>query len=287
MKTNIALLTLILLIITMLSTACSEKAAPIMLPSSNLIDTIRITNNKITTDYSDKSWIDKFISEVSVAIPTNKSSIQDTPNVESYIKVDIIWEDTIRTLFLYQKNKAYYIEQPYQGIYQSESSLYEMASTNPYETANTRQNQAADQDTIIYEMPQCALVYTQKLKAKGSEIKMWTESKNYWENIQVINVFVENPTNTPLFFGREWYIYRWNGKSWELPKQKSSDILVWNSDAFMIKKAPLLYCFRFPVGELYYLPKGKYRITKSFWQNKKEIELIANFNIPDGVVTSY
>lgn len=287
MKTDIALLTLKLLIISMLSTACSEKATPIMLPSSNIIDTIRVTNDKTITGYSDKNWIDKFISEASIAIPTNKSSIQDTPNVEPYIKVDIIWKDTIRTLFLYQKNKAYYIEQPYQGIYQSELSLYEMVSTNLYETANTQQNQAANQDTIIYELPQCALVYTKTLKAKGGEIKMWTESNNYLENIQAINVFVENPTNVPLFFGREWYIYRWNGKSWELPKQKNPDILVWNSDAFMTKKAPLLYCFRFPVGELYYLPKGKYRITKSFWQDKKKIELIANFNIPDGAVTSY
>ena len=36
------------------------------------------------------------------------------------------------------------------------------------------------------------------------------------------------------------------------------------------KEAPLLYCFRFPIGEYYHLPKGKYRISKSFSLQEKD-----------------
>ena len=52
------------------------------------------------------------------------------------------------------------------------------------------------------------------------------------------------------------------------------------ADVFCKKEAPLLYCFRFPIGEYYHLPKGKYRISKSFLlKEKDEINLYAEFEI--------
>lgn len=137
-----------------------------------------------------------------------------------------------------------------------------------------------DRDTVIYEIPQCRLWYTEELSEadKGKEIRMWTERKEYWENVQVVNVFVANPTTTPLMFGRSWFVYRWNGKEWVTPEWKITGSS-WEDDAFSKNKAPLLYCFRFPVGRYYHLPKGKYRISKSFHVRNKKMELKAEFEI--------
>lgn len=44
-------------------------------------------------------------------------------------------------------------------------------------------------------------------------------------------------------------------------------------------KGMLLHCFRFPVGSYYHLPKGKYRVSKSFYARKEEMELSAEFEI--------
>lgn len=139
-----------------------------------------------------------------------------------------------------------------------------------------------DGDTVIYEIPQCELWYTKELSEanKGKEICMWTERKEYWKDVQVVNVFVSNPTNNILSFGRSWALLVWNGKEWVIPQVKNTD-LSWQDDLFISKNAPLLYCFRFPVGEYYHLPKGKYCILKTFWQygSGNKVDLKAEFEI--------
>ena len=120
-----------------------------------------------------------------------------------------------------------------------------------------------DKDTIIYELPQCQLWYTKPLSEnyKGKEIQMWTEHKVYWENVQVINVFVANPTDIPLGFGRPILVDQWKDNKWCLPERKDTTCdLAWQDDAFMIEKAPLLYCFRCELDE-FLMPKGKYKVV--------------------------
>ena len=51
-----------------------------------------------------------------------------------------------------------------------------------------------------------------------------------------------------------------------------------NSDAFMIEKAPLLYCFRYKLNE-YCIPKGKYRVQKSFSRGDERILLTDSFEV--------
>ena len=53
----------------------------------------------------------------------------------------------------------------------------------------------------------------------------------------------------------------------------------WMDDSWEINEAPLLYCFRFPVGEYYRLSEGKYRISKSFRCGGRNVELEAEFEI--------
>ena len=145
---------------------------------------------------------------------------------------------------------------------------------------DTSQAANAESDTVIYELPQCQLLYSKELPDKYGEkpISMWTEYKDYCENVPFIHVFVTNPTDVPLDFGRKWNLHVWNGEKFEAPKQKPY-LIIWEDDLFLSSKAPLLYRFRFPVGEYYYLPKGKYRIAKIFNQKGKKIELHADFEI--------
>lgn len=95
----------------------------------------------------------------------------------------------------------------------------------------------------------------------------------------VINVFVSNPTDIPLEFGRDMRFYLWKNDKWCPPEQRdTSYTIVWNSDAFMIEKAPLLYCFRYKLNE-YYIPKGKYRVQKSFSRGDEHILLTDSFEV--------
>lgn len=77
-------------VISVFVTSCSQKANPIMLPDEDVIDSI------------------------------------DIPDADEYIQIDINSGDVVSTLFVYGEGENYYIEQPYQGIYQSDLSFYEM-----------------------------------------------------------------------------------------------------------------------------------------------------------------
>ena len=155
----------------------------------------------------------------------------------------------------------------------------ELAVIGGSDTVTSIQVVSGDKDTIIYDTPECCLWYVEDLpdKYKGKPVSMWTERHVYWENVQAVNVFVANPTSTSLMYGRAWVVEQWNGKEWVMAKTKGD--IVWFDDGFNNQKAPLLYCFRFPVGRYYHLPKGKYRICKSFHAKREKIELSAEFEI--------
>lgn len=57
---------------------------------------------------------------------TKNESIQDAPvNIDDEIKVDFHFiEAGVSTIFVYKKNNSYYIEQPYNGIYQISGDEY-------------------------------------------------------------------------------------------------------------------------------------------------------------------
>lgn len=153
----------------------------------------------------------------------------------------------------------------------------------PPETMSDKEAIASDtigKDSIRYIIPECFLLNVQDLleEREDTSVVMWTELPVYGTDVQGINVFVENPTTTSLTYGRDWHLYRWNGKEWVMPKVKGPDI-AWFSDGFNNRKAPLRYCFCFPIGRYYHLSKGKYRIQKSFYADRREIALNAEFEI--------
>ena len=103
-----------------------KKADHIVLPRANDITSVDITADGSTVSYSDKTWICKIISDISAAEPTGKESVQDIPQAENYIKVVLITAaEASTTLYVYEDTCEFYIEQPYQGIYKTDSELYE------------------------------------------------------------------------------------------------------------------------------------------------------------------
>ena len=106
--------------------ACGKKADPIVLPHADDIASVDITADGNTVSYSDKTWIHEIISDISAAEPTEKESVQDIPQIENYIKIVLnTATDVSTTLYAYEDTYGFYIEQPYQGIYKTDSELYE------------------------------------------------------------------------------------------------------------------------------------------------------------------
>ena len=79
--------------------ACGKKVAPITLPQTDEITSIDITFGENTVSYSDKTWISEIIADISSSEPTKKESVQDYPQVESYIKIDFQFETGTSTIF--------------------------------------------------------------------------------------------------------------------------------------------------------------------------------------------
>ena len=78
---------------------CSQKNAnPISLPEESTIQSIDITVGEETEEYSDSEWISQCISSMNNAQATAKESVQDIPQVDEYIKIDINTEGAKSTL---------------------------------------------------------------------------------------------------------------------------------------------------------------------------------------------
>ena len=106
--------------------ACSKNANPIILPQSSDVVSVDVTVGENTVNCSDKIWIDEVISGLSDSKPTNKQSVQDFPQVDNYIKVELNSQTEKTTVFVYKDKGKFYIEQPYNGIYIIDSDLYKM-----------------------------------------------------------------------------------------------------------------------------------------------------------------
>lgn len=101
--------------------SCSEKTVnDLQLPKKEQTEKIEIKHNEGTYFITDKEEISKLIDAFQLAKLTKQKSVQDFPTAsdEYYL---LCFKDKnneeIYKIFAYKKNKKYYIEKPYQGIY--------------------------------------------------------------------------------------------------------------------------------------------------------------------------
>lgn len=121
MKSTAAIL-LTVIMCFVLASCC--KADPIVLPDRDNIANISVVIDGEIIYHEDSSWIDSVMSGIADAEPTSKESVQDVPQVDDYIKLDIQLFGGVSTVFAYEEDGKYYIEQPYQGIYKLDSDAY-------------------------------------------------------------------------------------------------------------------------------------------------------------------
>lgn len=101
-----------------------EVANPIVLPDIDRIEAIEITTTDGTVvSYSDKETINQILSILTQATATSKQSIQDYPQVGKCGEVDILTNEHWVTVYYYTENGKHYIEQTYQGIYETDVDM--------------------------------------------------------------------------------------------------------------------------------------------------------------------
>ena len=106
---------------------CAQKtAAPINLPEKSVIQSIDIVIGDETVNHSDSEWINQCILSITNAQATSKESIQELPQVDDFIQININTDNAISTIYVYMEKGNYYIEQTYQGIYKTDLTFYEM-----------------------------------------------------------------------------------------------------------------------------------------------------------------
>lgn len=77
-----------------------------------------------TVQHTDEAWISEMVTALSGAEPTGRESVQDIPQAEDLVRLDLQLGSGASTLFAYQEDGHFYVEQPYQGIYQITGEQY-------------------------------------------------------------------------------------------------------------------------------------------------------------------
>ena len=108
------------MIMCILLSACgsSAKADPIVLPATEDIISISVSDDHAAATCTDEKQIEEIMSVLMDMESTSKSSVNDAPNVDEYVKIDLnCADDTVTAVFFYEDSGTQYVEQPYQGIY--------------------------------------------------------------------------------------------------------------------------------------------------------------------------
>ena len=96
------------------------------MPELGNLTSISVVSGDITATSIDEQWMADFMAILADTEPTNQSSINDVPNVEGYITINLSCSDGgVKTVFFYEKDGKEYVEQPYQGVYTPASELGE------------------------------------------------------------------------------------------------------------------------------------------------------------------
>ena len=100
------------------------KAKTIKVPAGNEVTSMTLIegNKEYPIDLSQYEKLKDFLDK---AVPTRKQSVNDTPNVSPYYRIDIKTGSRVLTVYIYEQGVGTYIEIPYEGIYRSDKGLME------------------------------------------------------------------------------------------------------------------------------------------------------------------
>lgn len=123
---NLIILFIVVIMVCSMGGCSQKKIVPINLPEASAVQSIDVIIEGKKENHSAREWINQCLSSIADAQATTKESIQELPQVDEFIQVNINTDNSISTVYAYIEKGNYYIEQTYQGIYQTDSVFYEM-----------------------------------------------------------------------------------------------------------------------------------------------------------------
>lgn len=111
--------------------ACYKQIEPIELPDDTEVTTINIVADTKSVVLTSKEDIEGIISAVSKAKPTNKPTLNDTPQVNEYFKIEFNTEKGLsaQNVYVYMDNTKSYAEQAYRGIYLIDNDVFSLINS--------------------------------------------------------------------------------------------------------------------------------------------------------------
>ena len=105
----------------------NSRAEPITLPDLEEVISVKVSEGDDELVYTDGEDISSIISKIKEAKATSKPTVQDNPvNIDNYYSVYITANEVqSTTLYIYKEKSKWYIEQPYQGIYETDEAILE------------------------------------------------------------------------------------------------------------------------------------------------------------------
>ena len=121
--------TLIMAGLLPLSPACAAKAGPLTLPAADDVTEVRLEYEGESVVRTGPGWIEMLLEDMAAAEPTRKATVQDVPDKEDMAAVHFVLEDgSEQTLFVYPEKDKWYIERPYEGVYETDQLLWVMVT---------------------------------------------------------------------------------------------------------------------------------------------------------------
>lgn len=117
---TILIIALVIIVFVIVYSYCLPKHTYILnLPAIEDIKDINIISDEKTITISEYKEIIKIYEIIKINRQTTEESIQDTPiNSEETVRINFNFKTSgTSTIFLYNKDNKYFIEQPYNGIY--------------------------------------------------------------------------------------------------------------------------------------------------------------------------
>lgn len=118
-KILLVLLALILCLLSYIYIFKTEETT-ISLPNPESVVEIKVSrkNHDDNISYDNPEDIVKIIEDFQTMIKTKQESVSDAPNVPDWYLINFVYKDNSESsLYVYEKEDVYYIEQPYQGIW--------------------------------------------------------------------------------------------------------------------------------------------------------------------------
>lgn len=116
--------TIVILICLLTSCGTVLPGKRIVLPEAGDISQVTIVSNMSSTTTEDRDNIAELLQRLGAARGTGCVSIQDSLETDGVVQVEFAFRrGGVSTVFLYQEGRKLLVEQPYQGIYETDEVL--------------------------------------------------------------------------------------------------------------------------------------------------------------------